>query len=63
MQDLSRWYDFDYEIADASLGKEEFMGSIPRYSDFTTAISILEKCGGIRFTVADGKVIVSRTGS
>ena len=63
MQDLSRWYDFDYEIADVSLGKEEFMGSIPRYSDFTTAISILEKCGGIRFTVADGKVIVSRTGS
>lgn len=63
MQDLSRWYDFDYEIADASLGKEEFMGSIPRYSDFTTAISILEKCGGIRFTVADGKVIVSRSGS
>lgn len=63
MSDLSRWYDFDYEIADASLGKEEFMGSIPRYSDFTTAISILEKCGGIRFTVADGKVIVSRTGS
>lgn len=63
MSDLSRWYDFDYEIADASLGKEEFMGSIPRYSDFTTAISILEKCGGIRFTVADGKVIVSRAGS
>lgn len=63
MQDLSRWYDFDYEIADASLGKEEFMGSIPRYSDFTTAIFILEKCGGIRFTVADGKVIVSRSGS
>lgn len=62
MSDLSRWYDFDYEIADASLGKEEFMGSIPRYSDFTTAISILEKCGGIRFTVADGKVIVSRSG-
>lgn len=63
MSDLSRWYDFDYEIADASLGKEEFMGSIPRYSDFTTAIFILEKCGGIRFTVADGKVIVSRSGS
>lgn len=60
MQDLSRWYDFDYEFADESLKKEEFMGSIPRYSDFTTAISILEKCGGIRFAVSDGKVLVSR---
>lgn len=61
MQDLSRWYDFDYEFADASLGEEEFMGSIPRYSDFKTAISILEKCGGISFKVDDGKVIVARS--
>ena len=61
MQDLSRWYDFDYEFADESLKTEEFMGSIPRYSDFTTAISILEKCGGIRFSIDDGKVHISRT--
>lgn len=61
MQDLSRWYDFDYEFMDSSLENEEFMGSIPRYADFTTAISILEKCGGIRFAVTDGKVIISRT--
>jgi len=60
MQDLSRWYDFDYEFADRTLEKEEFMGSIPRYSDFNTAISVLEKCGGIRFAVSDGKVIISR---
>lgn len=61
MQDLSRWYDFEYEFADSSLENEEFMGSIPRYSDFTTAISILEKCGGIRFSVDDGKVRITRT--
>lgn len=61
MQDLSRWYDFDYEFADASLEKEVFMGSIPRYSDFNTAISILEKCGGIRFSVDDGKVRITRS--
>ncbi len=60
MQDLSRWYDFEYEFADASLQDEEFMGSIPRYSDFNTAISILEKCGGIRFSIDDGKVCISR---
>lgn len=60
MQDLGRWYDFDYEFADPALEHEEFMGSIPRYSDFTTAIAILEKCGGIRFAVSDGKVVISR---
>ena len=61
MQDLSRWYDFNYEFTDESLKNEEFMGSIPRYSDFTTAIAILEKCGGIRFAVDDGRVLISRT--
>ena len=61
MQDLSRWYDFDYEFTDESLKTEEFMGSIPRYSEFNTAISILEKCGGIRFSIDDGKVQISRT--
>ena len=63
MQDLSRWYDFDFEFADPSLQTEEFKGSIPRYSDFTTAIAILEKCGGIRFSVDGGKVIISRKGN
>lgn len=60
MQDLSRWYNFDYEFADPSLEHEVFMGSIPRYSDFTTAIAILEKCGGIRFSTSDGRVLLTR---
>jgi len=37
-----------------------FMGSIPRYSDFSTAMMILEKIGGISFTVNDGKILVKR---
>lgn len=61
MQDLGRWYDFEYEFSDESLKKEVFMGSIPRYSDFTTAISILEKCGGIRFAIDEGKVMISHS--
>lgn len=61
MQDLSRWYDFEYEFADKSLENEVFMGSIPRYSDFVTAIGILDKCGGIGFELTDGKIIISRT--
>lgn len=60
MQDLSRWYDFEFSFVDPALEREEFMGSIPRYADFKTAIAILEKCGGIRFTVRDGRVVISR---
>lgn len=61
MRDLSRWYDIEYEFADPELEHIVFMGSIPRYTDFATAISIIEKSGGIRFTTRDGKVLISRS--
>lgn len=54
MRDLSRWYNFEYEFTDPALANIVILGSIPRYSDFTTAITILENCGGIRFEVRDG---------
>lgn len=60
MLDLSRWYDFQYEFADESLRSRVFMGSIPRYSDFRTAIQILENCGGIHFKlISDKKILIS----
>lgn len=62
MRDLSRWYDFKYEFADDTLRSRIFMGSIPRYADFRTAIQILENCGGIRFTLTpDRKILISST--
>lgn len=59
MRDLSRWYDFDYEFADTKAREIVFLGSIPRYADFTTAIAILESSGGLKFTLADNKVVIS----
>lgn len=60
MQELSRWYSFDYEFAHADLKKIEFMGSIPRYAKFATALAILENCGGIHFKTVGNKVIINR---
>ncbi|WP_305150667.1 DUF4974 domain-containing protein [uncultured Duncaniella sp.] len=60
MRDLSRWYDFEYEFADPNVGDIVFLGSIPRYADFKTAISILEKSGGIRFSLTDGRIVISK---
>lgn len=60
MQDLSRWYDFKFEFKDKELRETVFMGSIPRYSNFTTAIAILEKSGGISFDIADNKVVIAK---
>lgn len=60
MRDLSRWYNFEYEFADTSLAERVFMGSIPRYGDFRTAIQILENCGGITFALTpDNKILIS----
>ncbi|MDE6559903.1 MAG: DUF4974 domain-containing protein [Muribaculaceae bacterium] len=59
MRDLSRWYDFQYEFADEDAAETIFMGSIPRYSNFKTAIAILEKSGGLSFRVKDNQIVIS----
>lgn len=60
MYDLSRWYDFRFEFADPELENLIFMGSIPRYGDFSTATLILEKSGDVAFHTNGDKIIVSR---
>ena len=54
---LSRWYDFKFEFQDMRLRNTIFMGSVPRYGEFSDILSILEKSGGIRFT-QQGKTIL-----
>lgn len=60
MKDLSRWYNFEYEFADSSLKEIIFMGSVSRYSDFKTVISILEDGGEVKFSVIDNKILISK---
>lgn len=60
MRDLSRWYDFDYTFEDDALRGIVFMGSIPRYGEFATALAILEKSGGLAFRVEGSQVVVAR---
>ena len=60
MRDLSRWYDFDYAFEDDALRGIVFMGSIPRYGEFATALAILEKSGGLAFRVEGSHVVVAR---
>jgi ferric-dicitrate binding protein FerR (iron transport regulator) len=49
--ELSRWYDFDYTFDDKSVANTVFMGSVPRYADFSEALRILEMSGGIKFHI------------
>ncbi|MCM1051386.1 MAG: FecR domain-containing protein [Paenibacillus sp.] len=60
MRDLSRWYDFEYEFASPDIEDIEFLGTVPRYADFATAVSVIEKCADLRFTTRAGKVYIMR---
>lgn len=60
MQELSRWYSFNYEFANADLRQIEFMGSIPRNSKFATVLTILEKSGGIHFKMKGNQLLITQ---
>lgn len=60
MRDLSRWYNFSYTFADENLSRIVFMGSIPRYADFNTALAIIEKSGGIKIKTQGKNVRIER---
>lgn len=59
MRDLARWYDFEYEFEEPGLEEIIFMGSIPRYSDFSVAKRILERSGDIEIRTSDNKLVIS----
>lgn len=59
MRDLARWYNFTFEFTDPTIEGTVFNGSIPRYADFKTAITILENCGDITFSITGNNVTVS----
>lgn len=59
MRDLARWYDFKYEFEDHDLENIVFMGSIPRYSNFSAAQHILEQSGDIELRTDGDRIIVA----
>lgn len=61
MIDLARWYNFEFEFADESVAETLFMGSMPRYADFEQVLTILEKSGGLTFTLVKGKVMIRKS--
>lgn len=58
MEELCRWYDFDYTFRNATLRQTVFMGSVPRYGNFKNVLHILEMSGGIHFQVKGKHVYI-----
>lgn len=61
MSTLSRWYDFDYTFTDEKAASTVFMGRIPRYSDFSDVMQIIEMSGGLKLTLNKRKLTISST--
>ena len=60
MRTLSRWYDFEYEFADEDSRQTVFMGSMPRYGNFSEVLEILEKSGGLKFRQRGKSITISK---
>lgn len=58
MQEISRWYDVDFEIR-GELPDEELFGIIPRNEDISHVIEILEAAGNLHFETTGHKIIVT----
>ena len=59
MQQLSRWYDFEYEVPDMLLDKYHFSGEFKRFDNLDRVLEIIRSTG-IPFVldIKNGKVII-----
>ena len=59
MQQLSRWYDFEYEVPDMLLDKYHFSGEVKRFDNLDRVLEIIRSTG-IPFVldIKNGKVII-----
>ncbi len=61
MKKLSRWYDFSYHFETAEIERIQFKGKVPRYTDFSEILDLLEESGGLKFRVEDKQVIIKES--
>ena len=57
MRQLERWYDIDVSFA-PNVSKEEFIGTITRFSNISAVLKMLERTGTVKFEIKGRKVIV-----
>ena len=58
LEDLERWYDVSFFFTGESLKIKRFSGSIPKYSDLSKVLKMLELTTNIRFKKTDKTVVV-----
>lgn len=59
MRKLARWYNITVFYRNEEAKDMLFKGNLPRYSDFRTVLSVLEKSSNVKFSVQDRVVMIS----
>jgi ferric-dicitrate binding protein FerR (iron transport regulator) len=57
MRQLERWYDIEVTFA-PGVSKEEYIGTITRFSNISAVLKMLERTGTVRFEVNGRRVLV-----
>ena len=57
MRQLERWYDVEVSYA-PNVSKEEYIGTITRFSNISAVLNMLERTGTVRFEVKGRRVLV-----
>lgn len=55
---LARWYNAEFFFANSSLKQKQFTGSLPKYTDITQVLSIIEMTTNIKFQIKDNTIII-----
>lgn len=60
MQELGRWFEFEYEYADPGLMNKRFRFKLPNTSNFSRITELMEKTGEVTFNVKGNKIVISQ---
>lgn len=60
LRQVARWYDVTFSYQEKALQEERFEVFLPRFSNLTEFLELLEKTGEVKFEVVGRKVLVSQ---
>ena len=60
LRQVERWYDVTFSYQEKALQEERFEVFLPRFSNLTEFLELLEKTGEVKFEVVGRKVLVSQ---
>ncbi|MFA4869628.1 MAG: FecR domain-containing protein [Pedobacter sp.] len=59
MEEISRWYDVDFELH-GDIENKTFGGTVSRFSDIREVLNVLELTGAIHFKIEGRRIIVTK---